>query len=671
MTTSSERSAWAAVGLTVASFALIRLLFWILPNVFELWNAQTVDTFFVLRSNVPSLRPAYDSTIVHVDISDRTFDELENSYLNRYQYSQVIRNLADMGASLQLWDFIFPAKTNRVEDSVFVTSVSYAKNAFFGLGFNIAKDFEQAPKPMQTPRTLNYLAATKWNIRVEGDADDIPVAYHAKITFHDLAAASRGLGFLNIVFDRDGVYRRSPLLYRYDDAYYPSFAFLATCQYLGVTPDRVTLRPGKSITLKDARRPGGKPHDVVIPIDQSGNLLVNYLGPVRRADNTSPMLHLEFAKVLKASDDRTEMELGSEDLGGKIAVVSEVATGASDVGPVPTDNQFPLSGVHSNVINTLLTENFLLEADWLEMLLVELFVLFIVAMLALRFSPRNFSVGALELILGYAIVALAAFLYAGIVLHVLRPILEIAFASFTVVSYRYVGEQRAKEVLKRSFEAYFPPAVVKKLMANPELVTAGGQKKELTILFSDIKSFTTHSASLAPDEIRKLLNEYFEAMVEILFRYEGTVDKFIGDGLMVFFGDPEPQSDHALRCVRAAIDMQKKCRELKQRWVQEGRFPLMIRIGINTGLVVVGNMGSVRRLSYTALGANVNLAQRLESNAPVEGILISHRTNELIKDTIKTCRLDPIKVKGLEELVEVYEVPVEEEPRAEELVSQS
>jgi adenylate cyclase len=383
------------------------------------------------------------------------------------------------------------------------------------------------------------------------------------------------------------------------------------------------------------------------------------------------MLHIEFAKILKASDDRTEMELGSEDLGGKIAVVSEVATGASDVGPVPTDNQFPLSGVHSNVMNTLLTENFLLEADWLEMLLVELFVLFIIVLLALRFSPRNFSVGALELILGYAIVALAAFLYAGIVLHVLRPILEIGFATFSVVSYRYVGEQRAKEVLKRSFEAYFPPTIVKKLMANPELVTAGGQKKELTILFSDIKSFTTHSASLAPDEIRKLLNEYFDAMVEILFRYEGTVDKFIGDGLMVFFGDPEPQNDHALRCVRAAIDMQKKCRELKQRWVQEGRFPLMVRIGINTGPVVVGNMGSVRRLSYTALGANVNLAQRLESNAPVEGILISHRTNELIKDTIKTFRLDPIKVKGLEELIEVYEVPVEEESRAEELASQS
>jgi len=196
-------------------------------------------------------------------------------------------------------------------------------------------------------------------------------------------------------------------------------------------------------------------------------------------------------------------------------------------------------------------------------------------------------------------------------------------------------------------------------MVNPSLVTAAGQKKELTILFSDIKSFTTYSSTLSPDEIQRLLNEYFEAMVEIVFKYEGTVDKFIGDGLMVFFGDPEPQPDHAVRCVKAAIEMQRKCRELKERWVREGKFPLMVRIGINTGSVVVGNMGSERRLSYTVLGADVNLAQRLEANAPVEGILISQRTYELVRDHVPTRALDPIKVKGLDEAVRVYGVLVE------------
>jgi adenylate cyclase len=166
---------------------------------------------------------------------------------------------------------------------------------------------------------------------------------------------------------------------------------------------------------------------------------------------------------------------------------------------------------------------------------------------------------------------------------------------------------------------------------------------------------------MSPDEIQKMLNEYFEAMVDIVFKFNGTVDKFIGDGLMVFFGDPEPQEDHALRCVQTAIEMQRKCRELKARWEKDGKMPLQIRIGINTGNVVVGNMGSARRLSYTVLGADVNLAQRLESNAPIGGIMISQRTYELVNKNVKTRPLGDVKVKGLETPLPVYEVLVEDE----------
>ena len=180
----------------------------------------------------------------------------------------------------------------------------------------------------------------------------------------------------------------------------------------------------------------------------------------------------------------------------------------------------------------------------------------------------------------------------------------------------------------------------------------------MTILFSDIKNFTAYSASMKPDHIQKLLNEYFEAMTEIVFKHEGTVDKFMGDGLMVFFGDPQPQPDHALRCVRSAIEMQQKTREIRAEWEKQGDLPIQIRIGIHTGTVVVGNMGSARRLSYTVLGAAANLAQRLESNAPVGGILISKQTNDQVKDHISTTSLGTIQAKGFDEPVTVYEVPI-------------
>ncbi len=133
------------------------------------------------------------------------------------------------------------------------------------------------------------------------------------------------------------------------------------------------------------------------------------------------------------------------------------------------------------------------------------------------------------------------------------------------MAFRYFHDSREKEVLRRSFESYFPPSVVKRILADPAMISRG-QRKELTILFSDIKDFTAHSSSYSPDRIRGFLNDYFETMVDVVFKYKGTVDKYIGDGLMVFFGDPEPAPDHALRSVQAAIEMQKKARELSAKW---------------------------------------------------------------------------------------------------------
>ena len=658
MSTNKRHVTRNTVYLVVGACIGVHLLFVLFPNVFEAWNAQTVDKLYVLRSGSEVLRPRYDSTIIHVDVSDKTFEDLQYSYLSRSQYGRVAQNLAEAGTALQAWDFIFPARTNQFEDSAFIAGTAKAGNVYFGLAFNLSDENKNTRRAQRNRQSAQYVDSTKWDVHVNGAVDQLPEGVDPKITFPALATASRGLGFLNINFDRDGVYRRVPLLFRSGKSFYPSFAFRAVCDYLGVTPDRIELRPGTSITLQAALRPGGTAHDIVIPVDRSACMLVNYIGPLRRDDGSNVMLHYDFAYILSASDDRMELDLLREVLRGKIAVVAEVATGASDVGPIPTDNQFPLSGVHSSVLNTILTENFLREASTAEKLGVEAAVIVLLVIFSLTLSTRSYSLGSVGLITGHLLASVGMFLYLNVILDVLRPVLQIGISAFVVVAYHFVVSQREKQSLQRSFEAYFPPTMVKRVMANPELITQGGQKKELTILFSDIKSFTTHSSTMTPDEIQKALNEYFEAMVEIVFQEEGTVDKFIGDGLMVFFGDPEEQPDHAVRCVRAAIEMQRRTRTLKEQWEREGKFPIEIRIGINTGPVVVGNMGSARRLSYTVLGSDVNLAQRLEANAPVGGILISHRTYELLNGAIPAKPLEPIKVKGLETPVQVYEVPI-------------
>ena len=639
--------------LVVASLLFAHLLFWLLPNVFETWNAQTVDQIFVYRTNSARFRVPYDSTIIHVDLKDGSFQKLSNAYLNRFHYGQVARNLGEMGTAVQIWDYIYKARSNDAEDQAFIQGTAAAGNVYFGSAFDLQEPDNPTVKADRPNSHLEYLRKTSWNVEVSGDTSEMYVGHNPLITFPELANASRGLGYLSIRFDADGVFRRVPLLIRYEDAFYPSFPFRAICNYLNVPPEKVVLSPGKHVILRDAHRPGASPHDIVIPVDRRCNILINYVGRWER------MKHYDFADVLLVSDSRDDLELMAEELRGKIVVVSEVSTGSSDVAPVPTDNNFPLSGLHANVMHTILTENFLTELSTMEMLAVEIALMLIVFVLAYFFSSRGLWVGAVVLLAGYLFGSVLMFLYGNIIVNIVRPSLMIVVSVFSIVAYRYINEEKEKESLRRSFEAYFPPTVVKKIMANPEMIYAVGQKKELTIMFSDIKSFTTYSSTMTPDQIQKMLNEYFEAMVDIVFKYEGTVDKFIGDGLMVFFGDPEPQSDHAVRCVKAAVEMQKKCRELKARWETTGLFPLKIRIGVNTGPVVVGNMGSARRLSYTVLGSDVNLAQRLESNAPVEGIMISQRTYELVKDFVPTRPLEPVKVKGLDTPIQVYEVPVE------------
>ena len=655
MNTNKKRNIRTSILLILSSFIAGHIFLMFLPNVFEVWNLKAIDQLFLFRSNSKQFKPHYDETIVHADLNNTSIQQLNNFYLNRSHYAQVVRNLSAMKVAAQMYDFIFAAPSDSIQDKALIKAVSDAEHVYFGLAFELADQSHSNQKTVGADK-IEYLGNTGWKTAVIGDLSGFYVGKKPLITFPSLASVSKGLGYLSINCDPDGVFRRVPLLVRYGSELYPSFPFRVICDYLNVPPERIIVEPGKSIILKDARRPGGsKGHDIIIPIDRYGNMRVNFIGPWGR------MKHYNFFDVLRASEDRDELEMWGEELSGKIVLVSDVTTGSSDIGPVPTDTNFPLSGLHANTMNTILSGSFLNELSNKEMLLIELMIMFILLVFSIRFSSLPFSIGSIILAISYLALVSLLFLHCRIILHIIRPLLMTTFAAGSILIYRYISEEKEKSALKNFFEAYFPPSIVKKLMADPKAIAAKGEKKELTILFSDIKNFTGYSSSLAPDRVQQLLNEYFEAMTEIVFKYEGTVDKFIGDGLMVFFGDPEPQPDHAIRCVKSAIEMQAKVREIRKKWESRGDMPIRIRIGINTGDVFVGNMGSMRRLSYTVIGAAANLAQRLESNAPVGGIMISERTHDLIKDQITAEGPKKITAKGFDEPVIVYEVSMNQE----------
>lgn len=436
------------------SFIAAHLCFWLSPNVFETWNEQTVDRLLLFRSNSRILLPYYDDTIVHVDLNNTSMQSLNNFYLDRTYHAQVIRNLALMNVSAQMYDFIFAAPTDDIADRNLIEAARKAGNVYFGMAFRLARQSDGYGEGPLDADSGRYLDTTKWKVTVDGHYAKFYMGKNPLITFPPLAEASRGLGYLSLKPDLDGVFRRLPLLVRYDDAFYPSFSFRAVCGFLNIPPDKVIVKPGKTITLKDARRPGSvKTADIVIPVDKNCNMRINFVGSWER------MKHYNFSDVYYASEDRDELEMWKEELKGKIILISDNSTGSSDAGPVPTDTELPLSGVHANAVHTILTESFLKELSGIETLFVELILLLGIMLLSFRYSSFPFTLGALGVAGGYICIVGLFFFYANVIFPIVRPLLMMGFALISiqiasaVENVRTLAEtERAKEVAERDLD---------------------------------------------------------------------------------------------------------------------------------------------------------------------------------------------------------------------------
>ena len=650
MNTSKKRNLQFMVILVVAAFFAAHLCFLLLPSVFETWNAKTIDWLFLFRSTSDSLRPHYDDTIVHVDINNTTIQQLNNYYLNRSHHAQLISNLASMKASAQLYDFIFAARSNDKDDNALINATSKAGNVYFGLAFELLKETHPRSEYPKKVNDIEYLDKTKWRVVVKGDATEFYAGVNPLTTFPALSSVSRGLGYLSLEADRDGVYRRLPLLVRYKNAFYPSFAFRAICDYLDVHPEKI-IKSGKTITLKDAKLPGeAAGHDIVIPIDRYGNMVINFIGP------WESMKHYNFADIFRASEDRDEMEMWREELFGKIIVISEVSTGAIDVGPVPTDANFPLSALNANVMHTILTETFLRELSNSEMLLIELSLLLIILMLSLRFSSISFSLGSVAVAGGYIGLAAFSFFYVNLIIHIVRPLLMVAFASISIVVYRYIKEEKERNFIRNTFGRYLSNEVVEELLGSPDGLKMSGEIREVTFLVSDLRGFTSLSSSLSPPDVIPILNRFFERMVDIIARYRGTVDELQGDGILVFFGAPLVRNDDQERAIACAIEMQNAMEEINSEQQRLNLPELSMGIGINTGDVIVGNIGSERRTKYGAVGTPINTAFRVESYTVGGQILISPSTYENVQSLVQVRGTMKVQFKGIDNLITLYDV---------------
>jgi class 3 adenylate cyclase/CHASE2 domain-containing sensor protein len=632
--------------------------FWSLPGVFQIWNAQTIDRLFLLRSNLERVRPAYTGIVAHVDFNNSSIERLGQHYLSRKHFARVVRNLASMGVAAQVFDFIFAARLDEADDLALIDAVKEAGNVYFGIAFELLPP-DQTQKQKRPPsKGKPFIGQMQWTMAFKGERGSLYEAINPLATFHDLALASRGLGSLSVKFDRDGVLRRVPLLVRYQQGFYPSLAFRAVCDYLSVSPENIALDPGKHLLLRNAKRPGSeKGKDITIPIDENGNMIVNYLGPWGTMD------HYSFADILHASEDQEGLKTWREELKGRIVIVSDVTTGSSDVGPVPTDADFPLSGAHAQVIHNILTRSFLRELSGWEMLALELAMMAIVFILATRFSSIPFSIGAILLASTFSGFAAAGFFYMGVILNVIRPLLMLGFATVATILFRYIQEEKEKletlrqrDFIRGTFGRYLSNEVVDEVLDRPGGLKMSGEIREVTFLVSDLRGFTALTSRLPPVQVIEIMNRYFERMIDIIARYRGTVKEFQGDGILAFFGAPLRSTDDPHRAVACAIAMQNAMELVNAEHRRLDLPELGMGIGINTGDAVVGNIGSEKRASYGAIGTPINLAYRIESYTVGGQIFISASTYEKVQSLVKVRDTKEVWLKGIDQKLMLYDV---------------
>ncbi len=462
---------------------------------------------------------------------------------------------------------------------------------------------------------------------------------------------NKKLSDIEVILD-DHIYIPNPMVFNAKEQKWEPFKLL-------VSPPEFKIEKGsdgkeQEVIVKEAVYK--EMPEVRIPIDETGSMLINFMGPRSSSDpsgyQTFPVR--PYTGYIRDPGPDPSNWPRTKAVPNKVVMVGIFATGlAEDEKPTPYGLMYGVE-INANALNTILMNRFLKPVpDWVNAL-----ILFVAIMLMSFMTSRLSTIwslaGTLLLLLVYFLVVIFIFDFSSVIVTFTAPALAVLLTFLAIVAYRVMTEERDKARIKSMFGKYVSPAVVEQILVDPPEL--GGVDKELTVFFSDIRGFTTLSENMSPQALVNHLNVYLTAMTDIVLEFDGTLDKYVGDEIMCFWGAPLPHEDHALFACKCAVEQMKKLRELNESWTPEKR--MNIGIGINSGIMTVGNMGSMGRMNYTLTGDNVNLGARLEGTNKEYGtnIIISENTYGLVKDKVLVRELDNIRVKGKNKPVLIYEL---------------
>ncbi len=608
----------------------------ILPDLFSSFEARTYDHRVTLDiQDVPS--QSIDDIVI-IDIDGRSESKLGRfAQWPRSYFTQIVKYLDEGGAAIIGLDIIFVKdKRNPETDQVFVRAVANAGNVVNALYFEQEDSLSWRYKMRIPPQEFEW----------EKFARDLPTEYRELFPENDrigneffkLLNAGYALGHVNFRSDIDGVVRKIHLFGNFLDHSYPSFAFRMFTALTGV--DKIDFEQKGLVRLFSEGQPVQE-----VPIDENGNMLINWAG------NFQTFRYISFYDVLK-------QRIPKEYFKDKIVLVGTSLPGLFDLRSAPFNPDFPGVEIHANILYTLLTGDFVQKTSSLQSFLIYAMAGIIVGIIIIFLSPLWSIIVVLVLSVIDIFIAYNLHWEGNLWMPVINPMITLLVTFSLIYIYKYNTEEKGKRFIKETFSHFVTHSVVEELLANPEKIKLGGERKNCTVMFSDVAGFTTISEQLTPEALVKLLNDYLTEMTNIIFKYDGMLDKYEGDAIMAVFGAPLEHGNHAVQACAAALMMQTQLIKLRELWGKQNRPQLEARCGINTGDMVVGNMGSEIRFDYTVMGDAVNVGARLEAANKEYGtpILIGVNTFTKAGDQIIARELDLLRVMGKNEPVQVYEL---------------
>ncbi len=624
-------------------------------GIYQRLQLAALDYRFQFRGTHPAIPDSSD--IIIVEVSDESFKSLPARWpWPRSYYAHLVRNLKAAGAKVVAIDIILTGAD----------------------AYSPANDDSLRAAIRETG--IVVLAG-----KMDAEREEYQIISQQENFDNTFFPIDSALGLVNIRNDADGVIRRySPFWEQarrhdtdmIDTVRVPTFSFAVLNKYFNLDYDATPANDPASFTY----------YDFVIPKYDPSSMLINFYGPsgtfrrVKFADvlddaTITTTEEAETKEQINTFNDREYGYLYDGTFKDKIVLVGSTMPEDHDLFPVSIaqgtqhgDNLMYGVEIHANVIQSVLRDEFLQSQpklwEFLTIILFAFTTFFMTSRLRSGKGRRHFYLelfGVLFVVAEIVVigsVALFAFVNHSYVMAAISPISAVIVGYVASTAYHYVTERKQRLLIKGMFSTYVNPTVVDQLIANPDKLKLGGERRQLTVLFSDIEGFTALSEGMPPEALVGLLNEYLSEMTEIIFKHSGTLDKYEGDAVMAFWGAPIGQDDHALRACLCALEMQETLERIRARWKSEGKPLLTARIGINTGEMIVGNMGGKEKFDYTVIGDGVNIASRLEGANRFyrTAIMAGEGTYELVKENIIGRELDFITVHGRTKPVRTFEL---------------